>query len=73
MDELWIYEAGTQARIWFTLGDARPNEPPRGTPAGQVSGTFPDWTLSFDDGDNAGAPGEPNFTDLVVGVRATSR
>jgi PKD repeat protein len=73
MDELWVYQAGSQARIWFTQGEARPSEPPRGPPAGQLSGTVPDWTLSFDDGDNAGAPGEPNFTDLVVGVHATQR
>jgi PKD repeat protein len=73
MDELWVYQAGSQARIWFTQGEARPSEPLRGPPAGQLSGTFPDWTLSFDDGDNAGAPGEPNFTDLVVGVHATQR
>ena len=73
MDELWVYQAGTQARIFFTLGAARSNEPPRGAPAGRVEGNFPDWTLSFDDGDNAGTPGEPNFTDLVVGVRATVR
>jgi hypothetical protein len=68
-----MYEAGTQARIWFTQGTARPGEPTRGPPAGQLSGNFPDWTLSFDDGDNAGAPGEPNFTDLVVGVQAVQR
>jgi PKD repeat protein len=73
MDELWVYESGTQARIWFTQGDERPSEPPRGPPAGQVSGTFPNWTLNFDDGDNAGAPGEPNFTDLIIGVQATQR
>jgi PKD repeat protein len=73
LDELWVYEAGTQARIWFSQGVPRAGEPPRGPPAGRLEGNFPDWTLSFDDGDNAGAPDEPNFTDLVVGVHATVR
>jgi len=73
LDALWVYESGTQARIWFTQGAPRANEPPRGPPAGQLTGTFPDWTLSFDDGDNLGTPGEPDFTDLVVGVHATVR
>jgi PKD repeat protein len=71
LDELWVYQSGTQAKIWFTQGAPRANEPPRGPPAGQLTGTFPDWTLSFDDGDNLGTPGQPDFTDLVVGVHAT--
>jgi PKD repeat protein len=69
LDILWVYQAGTQARIWFSQGVPRAGEPPRGPPAGQLTGTFPDWTLSFDDGDNA----PPDFTDLVVGVHATVR
>ena len=73
LDVLWVYQTGSQARFWFTLGAPRAGEPPRGAPAGRLTGTFPDWTLSFDDGDNAGAPDEPNFTDLVVGVHATPR
>jgi PKD repeat protein len=73
LDEPWVYEAGSQARIRFSQGVPRPGEPPKGAPAGRLTGTFPDWTLSFDDGVNPGAPGEPNFTDLVVGVHATVR
>jgi PKD repeat protein len=73
LDELFVYETGTQARIWFTQG-FRAAEPPRAPPAGQLTGTYPDWTLSFEDGNySSGAPGEPNFTDLVVGVHATPR
>ena len=72
-DKLWIYETGTQARIWFSQGVPRPGEAPRGAPAGVLTGTFPDWTLSFDDGDNAGTEGEPDMNDLVVGVHATLR
>jgi PKD repeat protein len=69
-DELWVYEAGTQARIWFTQGKANHALNP---PAGHLEGTFPDWTLSFEDGDHPGAPGEPDFTDVVVGVHATAK
>jgi PKD repeat protein len=70
LDELWVYQAGTQARIWFTQGvSAAPLDPP----AGHLVGTFPDWTLNFEDGDHPGAPGEPDFTDVVVGVHATVR
>jgi hypothetical protein len=69
-DELWVYETGTQARIWFTQGKANHALNP---PAGHLEGTFPDWTLSFEDGDHPGAPGEPDFTDVVVGVHATAK
>ena len=72
LDELWVYEAGTQARIWFTQGNAKPGQT-LNPAAGQLTGNFPDWTLSFEDGDHPGAPGEPDFTDLVVGVHATPR
>ena len=69
-DELWIYQAGTQARIWFTQDNAnRPLNPAEG----RIEGSFPDWTLSFEDGDHPGAPGEPDFSDLVLGVKATVR
>jgi len=35
-----------------------------------VTGTFPNWTINFEDGDNAGGEGEPDFTDVVLGVEA---
>jgi hypothetical protein len=73
LDELWVYQAGTQARIWFTQGDASAKVPVPAPPAGQLTGMWPDWTLNFEDGDHAGEPGEPDFTDLVVGVHATVR
>jgi PKD repeat protein len=70
LDELWMYQAGSQARIWFTRGNAtRALNPPEG----RLEGTFPDWILSFEDGDHPGAPGEPDFTDVVLGVHATAR
>jgi hypothetical protein len=73
LDELIVFEAGTQARIWFTQGVANPNEPVLNPPAGHLVGTFPDWTINFEDGDHPGAPGEPDFTDVVLGVHATVR
>jgi PKD repeat protein len=71
-DEAWVYETGTQARIWFTQGLPKPGRT-LNPPAGQLTGNFPDWTLSFEDGDHPDAPGEPDFTDVVVGVHATTR
>ena len=72
LDELWVYQTGTQARIWFTQGPAKPGQT-LNPAAGQLTGNFPDWTLSFEDGDHPGAPGEPDFTDVVLGVHATAR
>ena len=37
-------------------------------PALHVSGAYPTWTLSFDDG--VGGPSEPDFDDLVMTVTA---
>jgi PKD repeat protein len=37
-------------------------------PALHVSGSFPQWTLTFDDG--VAGPGEPDFNDLVISVTA---
>jgi hypothetical protein len=70
LDELIVYEAGTQARMWFTQGHANH---PLNPPEGRLEGNFPDWTISFEDGDHPGAPGEPDFTDVVLGVHATVR
>jgi PKD repeat protein len=69
-DELWVYQAGSQARIWFTQGDAKRSLNP---PEGRLEGTFPDWTIIIEDGDHPGEPGEPDFSDLVLGVKATVR
>lgn len=68
-DELWVFEAGTQVKIRFTQGIPKAGEP-IAPPAAHWEGTFPDWTLSFEDGANPGAPGEPDFTDVVLGVHA---
>jgi PKD repeat protein len=37
-------------------------------PSLRVTGAYPTWTLSFDDG--VGGPGEPDFNDLVMSVTA---
>jgi PKD repeat protein len=44
--------------------------PAPGSPAGEITGTFPTWTLNFDDGGNPGGLGEPDFGDVVVTVQA---
>ena len=72
LDELIVYEAGSQVRLRFNQGrpaDGAPLDPP----AARWEGTFPDWTISFEDGHHAGIAGEPDFADVVVGLHATLR
>jgi PKD repeat protein len=69
-DTAFIFEAGTQATIRFVQGTAGSGEPTPNPPAAQLTGTFPNWTISFEDGDNPGGPGEPDFTDVVLEVTA---
>jgi PKD repeat protein len=64
------FNAGTQIQGQFTQGNGKPTDPPRGAPAIQLTGTFPDWTLNIEDGGNPTGPGEPDFNDLVVTVHA---
>jgi hypothetical protein len=66
----YLYGAGTQARIWFHQGVSNHALNP---PQGRVEGTFPNWTISYEDGDHPDVPGEPDFADLVLGVQATVR
>lgn len=66
----YLYGAGTQARIWFHQGVSNHVLNP---PQGRVEGTFPNWTISYEDGDHPDVPGEPDFADLVLGVQATVR
>jgi PKD repeat protein len=72
-DSLIVFPAGSQARIWINQGTANKGDPALGPPVGNLVGTFPDWTINFEDGDNPGGEGEPDFTDIVLGVRATVR
>ncbi|MEA2724066.1 MAG: hypothetical protein QOH59_1837 [Gemmatimonadales bacterium] len=65
-----LYEAGTQARIWIHQGVSDQALNP---PAGRLEGTFPNWTISYEDGDHPNAPGEPDFANSVLRVQATVR
>jgi PKD repeat protein len=69
-DTAFIYEAGSQAVIRFVQGTAGAGEPIPSAPAAQLTGSFPNWTINFEDGDNPGAAGEPDFTDVVLQVEA---
>ena len=71
LDDLIVYEAGSQVVIRFVQGIPNNGAPPLGPPAATFTGTFPDWTISFEDGENPGAEGEPDFLDVVVGLHAT--
>jgi PKD repeat protein len=70
LDEAFIYEAGSQTAILFRQGTPDAGEPAPNLAVGQVTGTFPSWTINWEDGDNPGAPGEPDFTDVVLQVEA---
>lgn len=70
LDEAFIYEAGSQVTILFRQGTADVGEPAPNPAVGQVTGSFPEWTIEYEDGDNPGAPGEPDFADVVLQVRA---
>ena len=69
-DSAFLYEAGSQATIRFVQGTAGGGEPTPGAPAAQLTGSFPNWTINFEDGGNPGGPGEPDFTDVVLQVEA---
>ena len=66
----YLYDAGTQARIRLHQATSTRALNP---PAGRLEGTYPSWTISYEDGDHPGAPGEPDFADVVLGVQATIR
>jgi PKD repeat protein len=69
-DTALVFEPGSQVRLRFNQGTADVGEPALAPPAAQVTGSFPNWTINFEDGDNAGGAGEPDFTDVVLGVEA---
>ncbi|HUR95003.1 MAG TPA: PKD domain-containing protein [Gemmatimonadales bacterium] len=70
MDTAVIFEPGSQARLRFTQGTAGAGEPALAAPAAQLTGSFPNWTISFEDGATPGEPGEPDFGDVVLQVTA---
>jgi PKD repeat protein len=64
------FAPGTHIQAQFTQGTPNPGAPAVGTPQLLLSGTFPDWTVKFDDGGNPTGVGEPDFNDIVVTVHA---
>jgi PKD repeat protein len=69
-DSAFVYLVGGQAKIRFTQGTARPGQPTPVAATGQVAGSFPNWTISFEDGAHPGDAGEPDFADVVLQVEA---
>jgi len=67
-----VIEAGNDLVLKFTQGTGDPEDPPLGSPAVRIEGSYPTWTLKFDDGGNPTGAGEPDFTDVVFLVQATS-
>lgn len=62
------YAAGTELRAQMISGS---DDPERIAPQLRVTGTYPNWTLEFDDGEDPTGPGEPDFNDIVMTVVAT--
>jgi PKD repeat protein len=70
-DHAIVYEAGSQVVIRFHQGTTRKaGEPLPAAPAARFTGTYPDWTIEFEDGFNPTGAGEPDFADVVLGVHA---
>jgi PKD repeat protein len=70
LDELIVYEAGSQVWIRFVQGIPDADHPVLNAPAAHFVGTFPNWTINFEDGANPGGAGEPDFTDVVIELQA---
>jgi PKD repeat protein len=60
-----VFAAGTHLQANVISGATNQQT----APALHVTGAYPTWTLSFDDG--VGGPHEPDFNDLVMTVTAT--
>ena len=69
-DTAVVFEPGSQVHIKFNQGTADVGEPTPDPPAAHFMGSFPNWTIEFEDGENPGGPGEPDFADVVLGVEA---
>ena len=63
------FTAGTQLEVQVISGS---DDPGRIAPAIRVTGTYPEWLLEFDDGEDPTGEGEPDFNDLVLTVTATT-
>jgi PKD repeat protein len=60
------YAAGTELNAEVISGSLKQEV----APALRVLGAYPEWTLEFDDGEDA-TPPEPDFDDLVIKITAT--
>ncbi len=60
-----VFQAGTELEAEVISGSTKQEV----APALHVSGSYPTWTLMFDDGED-GTPPEPDFNDLVITVTA---
>ncbi len=60
------YEEGTELNADIISGSLKLET----DPALRVVGSYPEWTLEFDDGEDA-TPPEPDFNDLVLRITAT--
>lgn len=60
------YAAGTELNAEVISGSLKLET----DPALRVVGAYPEWTLEFDDGEDA-TPPEPDFNDLVIKITAT--
>ncbi|HEX2550785.1 MAG TPA: PKD domain-containing protein [Nocardioidaceae bacterium] len=69
-DAAFVFEAGGRVRIWFDQGTPRSGEPAVAPPAAQITGSFPNWVIHYEDGARPADPGEPDFADVVLQVDA---
>ncbi len=63
-----VFAQGTEIQAEVISGS---DDPGRIAPALRVTGTYPNWTLEFDDGEDPTGPGEPDFNDLILTITAT--
>jgi PKD repeat protein len=69
-DKAYVFEVGGRVRIWFDQGTPRPGQPAVAPPAAQITGSFPNWVIHYEDGGRPGDAGEPDFADVVLQVDA---
>jgi PKD repeat protein len=62
-----VFAAGTHLKAQVISGSSKQ----KAAPALHVEGSYPTWTLKFDDGEDINPPTEPDFNDLVITVTAT--
>ena len=71
LNQTATFQPAASMRIQFTRGNPGPGDPQAGQPVARLRGTFPDWTITIDDGGNSGAQNEPDFNDVILNVHAT--